>query len=76
MTQIYATYADRSLDNLPLTGYIEMLEDQYNDGTRHLYSKDLMAKTEVNYNDIKSELKFRVNSKIQYLMLALKDEIE
>ena len=44
LPHIFTTFSDCSSDNGPFTCYIEMLENQYNDGTINLESKDIMDK--------------------------------
>ena len=53
-----------------------MLENQYNDGKLNLESKDIVDKAEIDYNEIKDKLKLKVNSMVEYPILALKSEIE
>ena len=76
LPQLFANYDDCISYNGPFTCYIEMLENHYNDGTLNLEYKDLMYKAEVNYNQLKDKLKFKVKSKVEYLILALNSEIE
>ena len=76
MPQLFATYDDCSSDNGPFTCYIEILENQYNNGKIKLESKDLMYKLEVTYNDLKDKIKFKGNSKLEDPILSLKAEIE
>ena len=76
LPQLFATYDDCSLDNGTFTRYIEILENQYNDGTLNLESNNLMYKAEVNHNKIKNNINFKGNSKSEYQKLTLKAEIE
>ena len=48
--QLFTTYVNCSSDNGPFTHYIEMLENNYSDGTLNLDSKNLMDKVELKYN--------------------------
>ena len=47
LPQIFESYADISSDNGPFTCYIDILENQSNDGTLNLASKYLMDMAEV-----------------------------
>ena len=62
--QLIATYSDCSSDNGQFPGYIEFLENQYNNGTIHLESKYLMDKEILKYNELKDKLKLKGNSKV------------
>ena len=74
--QLFATYADCSSDNGPFTKYIEILDNQYNNGTHKLESKDINQKAKVEYNKLKDKVKFEGNSKVKDPVLTLKAEIE
>ena len=76
LPQLFAAYADFSSDNGPFTGYIDILENQYNYGTLSLESKYLIDREKVKYNDIKDKLKFKGKSKLEDPILELKAEIE
>ena len=76
LPQIFATYIYCSLDNVPFTRYIEMLENQYNNGPLNLEPKDLMHKIEVKYNQINDKLKLKGKSKLEGPILVLKSEIK
>ena len=45
LPSLFTTYTDCISDNGPFTRYIEMLENQYNDGTQKLEPKDIMDKS-------------------------------
>ena len=73
--KLFTTYDDCSSDNGPFTCYIFMLENQYNNTTLKFYSKDFMYEAEVKSNEIKDELNFKGNSKVEDQILTLKAEI-
>ena len=58
LPQLFKTYYDCSTDNGPFTCYIEILENQYNDGTLNLEYKDIMDNSEVEYNNLKDKIYF------------------
>ena len=42
-----------------------MKENQYNNGTLNLESKDIMDKVEIKYNEIKDKIKFKGKYKVE-----------
>ena len=53
-----------------------MTENQYNDGTLNLESKDLTDKSEIKYNELRDKIKFKGNSRAEYPIFELRSEIE
>ena len=76
MPQLFTTYDEFSLENLPFICYIKIIENKYNNDTLNLESMNLMEKVEVKYSDIKYNIRLKGNYNVEDPLLALKDEME